>query len=172
MLEVKEHASELAGIKKELAEVTYQLIKLHDRWSVELEQVARREAEMSRALEHFEAQAKTANAKVEALPSRLSESLVKAMDPIKKTVGEVVQQQFGQEINVLLRDLRERILLADQLIHHHQERWKGEFWRTYGLVIATGLLVGITVGLSLAMLYKPSHEALQQVLEVLRGLRG
>lgn len=61
MTKVVEHAAgqasvnkELLAVKKELQAISYQFATLYERWSLEQQHVARREAEMSRVIERME----------------------------------------------------------------------------------------------------------------------
>lgn len=144
MAEVTEQ--NIGSIKNELSEVTYQLIKLYDRWAVEHQQVARREAEMTRVIEGFEKESQSLKALEETLPQTLSAAVVRSMEPVKQAVRESVQAHFEREVYGLTKALSGKIREADKLLEHYQSEQASQQLKAWAAMLLSSLLTGALVG--------------------------
>lgn len=147
---------DLEGVKRELAELVYQLSALYDRWSVEHQQVARREAEFIRILSEFSKQVELIGKLGAEVQKSIQTTIAQAAVMVGDLTGKEAMKKFDQGINHLQQALSKAVYHASDLLGRYEHIYKQEHLKSWVRVISVGVLVGALVGFGAAWLYKPA----------------
>lgn len=168
MAEVRDLAEmgrEFIQVKKELMEVAYQLTVLYDRWVVEHQQVARREAEMTRTIELFKGEVKHFSELEDNAREYIEKSVSRTIQKITAIVRDNTRELFEVEIGSIARGLRDQVNSLEQIVKKEEKGLKRERFKNLLFAASVCIIVGLLAALGPTFLYKPAHlllEALQQ----------
>jgi len=147
---------ELLAIKKEFNEISYQFANLYERWSVEHKHVAKREAEMARAIEAFNKKVEDLSELEENIKSHAEDAAKEAVIGVKSTISSLIRESFTGELRVLEDDLdnlckkfkmdisnaNSVVYSAKEILRKYEDIEFLDFVKSMVLVILVGVIVG------------------------------
>ncbi len=138
--------TEFLNLKKELHEVTYQLVSLYDRWAVEHQQVARREAEMTRIIESFDNEVKRLSKLDTHIQHNIQTTISKAAILVGEAVGKETKKLFEPEFSDIARRLEWTVEKAESMARRFERAEETASAKIWAIVILSSLLVGVLMG--------------------------
>lgn len=151
---------EISLLKKELSELAYQLSTLYERWAVEQQHIARREAEMTRTLEHFKEQIQELDKIGVTIEKSLNKTFAEISARVLSSVREDMRAIIRQEVITPSNDLKDTLRQAERLLQTYQRIETTEKIKTWAMTLIVSVLVGLSVGLAVSLISEPFYRAL------------
>ncbi len=139
-----------------LNEIAYQLAGLYERWAVEHQHVARREAEMARLLESFEGTLEHLDSAGEKLHGVIKQTTKEAAVMVGEITGkslrescrEYLREHFQTQLDPLIRNFKNLVERTEKNLKPYESVKKDAFLERW----LTAIIVGVVTGVLVAML--------------------